>query len=245
MKRRLGILVMVAAMLGLAQPVWGEFYVIGGSGSGVGTAIASLPYTISQPGFYYLRGNLSTTGSGNAITVDSDDVTLDLMGFCLAGPSASSGIGININNVKSVEVRNGSVRSFSKGINDAHGTTSYRNRRFTNLKVRGCGTGIYITTDGAIVTGCEATDNQTGFYIECFASIVDKNTATYNTDYGFWVGQSPGQFRGIVTNNAAWHNGTGFALSGQPDTLVDRNASHNNTTNWSGLTGCTVGLNTP
>ena len=53
MKRQLWTLLLVAAVLGLAQPVWADdFYVIAGGG-GVGTKITSLPYTITKPGFYY------------------------------------------------------------------------------------------------------------------------------------------------------------------------------------------------
>jgi hypothetical protein len=45
-----------------------------------GTPISSLPYTINAPGSYYVTRNLSAV-SGNGITINADDVTLDLMGF--------------------------------------------------------------------------------------------------------------------------------------------------------------------
>ena len=43
------------------------------------TPISSLPYTISEPGSYYVTGNLSSTGSG--IVIQASGVTVDLMGF--------------------------------------------------------------------------------------------------------------------------------------------------------------------
>ncbi len=87
MNKRIFILAVavVALLIGSAARAQ-EFYVIAGGATAVGTKITSLPYTISSPGFYYLTGNLSYTGSGNGITVSSDDVTLDLMGFRLSGP---------------------------------------------------------------------------------------------------------------------------------------------------------------
>ena len=45
------------------------------------TPISSLPYTISEPGSYYLTGNLSSTTNG--IVIESNFVTVDLMGFSL------------------------------------------------------------------------------------------------------------------------------------------------------------------
>jgi hypothetical protein len=43
------------------------------------TPIASLPYTISSAGNYYLTQNLTYSGAaGNAITVSASNVTIDL-----------------------------------------------------------------------------------------------------------------------------------------------------------------------
>jgi len=59
MQKKLWYLAMVAAVLLSAAPVSadGEFYVIAGGGAAVGTKISNLPYTINNPGFYYLTGN--------------------------------------------------------------------------------------------------------------------------------------------------------------------------------------------
>jgi hypothetical protein len=91
MKRKIWLLALVGAVLLSAGPAWAqdEFYVI--AGGGVGTRITSLPYTITSPGFYYLTSNLSYSGSSNGITVNSNDVTLDLMGFSISGPGSGAG----------------------------------------------------------------------------------------------------------------------------------------------------------
>jgi len=243
MKRKLWLLALVGAMLLSVSPVLADdgFYVIAGGGQAVGTKITSLPYTINNPGFYYLTGNLSTTGTGSAISINVGNVTLDLMGFCLTGPSKASGTGIAIQpGANGVEVRNGSLSNFLSGVfgDWADPTAS---RRLANLRVSGCGTGIEERGDGSIITGCEVTGNATGIVCNSWGGIIEKNTASNNTNTGFNLEG----FSGAVTNNAATGNGTGFKLSNQTYTLVDRNASVTNNTNWSGLTGCKTGLNTP
>ena len=56
--------------------------------------IKGLPFTISNPGSYYLTKDLSTNGVG--VIVDTDNVTIDLMGFSLIGPDSGSTLGINL-----------------------------------------------------------------------------------------------------------------------------------------------------
>src|SRR5579872_5388451 len=53
------------------------------------TPISSAPFTISAPGSYYLTGNLSVTG-GNAISINTNNVTLDLNGFTISSTAASA-----------------------------------------------------------------------------------------------------------------------------------------------------------
>src|SRR5689334_14686480 len=49
------------------------------------TPISSLPYTITNPGSFYVTTNLNYSGAGNGITVSSGNVTIDLNGFTLQG----------------------------------------------------------------------------------------------------------------------------------------------------------------
>lgn len=183
MKRQLWGLILVGMLLGLAQPAWGDFYVVV-AGGGVGTPITSAPYNITQPGFYYLKGNLSYTGTGNAIAIAASEVTLDLMGFSIAGPGSSSGYGIYINNaMNNVEVRNGAVKNFNVGIDGSAGV----NRRLANLRVSGCAYGINDLSSSAIITGCQATNNtNTGIRSTGTDVIIDKNTSSYNAS-GFYL----------------------------------------------------------
>ena len=77
------------------------------------TEIDSVPLIITQSGSYFFGGNLAHGAAGDAITIDADDVTLDLMGFALDG-TGSSGNGIVLTaDRSSIEIRNGTVRNFA------------------------------------------------------------------------------------------------------------------------------------
>ncbi len=244
MERKFWGLLLLTVLLGLARPVWGAegFYVIAGS-RGVGTAITptSLPCVIGKSGFYYLTGNIIWSGAVNPVTIGADEVTLDLMGFSISGTGPSNQLtGVDIMAFKDIEVRNGSVKGFQSGVSQTGGL----NTRIANLRVNNCGYGIII--GGAapmeiVITGCQVTGS-TYDAIFCNGScLVDQNTACYNTNAnGFNLTGT-----GVVTNNVAYSNGKGFILSGSTAQLVDRNSSYLNTTNWTGLDGCTKGLNTP
>ncbi len=82
--------------------------------------IPKLPYTITKPGQYQLLKSLRYTGSENAITVNCDDVTIDLRGFTIEGDAAvkvtSQTAGVAALNRKNITVRNGTIRHFFRGV---------------------------------------------------------------------------------------------------------------------------------
>ena len=82
--------------------------------------ITTLPYTITMQGHYCFDRNLSTAmTSGNAITINSDFVVVDLNNFKLGGGSAGLGTdttGIYANNHRNITVRDGNIRGFKYGI---------------------------------------------------------------------------------------------------------------------------------
>jgi hypothetical protein len=69
-------------------------------------------YIISQSGSYYLTTNITGVASKNAISIQADDVVLDLNGFTLFGV-ASSQMGISVNGTHvDLVIRNGSVNGW-------------------------------------------------------------------------------------------------------------------------------------
>jgi parallel beta-helix repeat protein len=116
------------------------------------------PFTISQPGSYYLTGNLSISGgNNNGITVSASSVTIDLNGFALAGSGATSGTGILIGGgIANVTIRNGTIRNWG-----AHGINGAGNSkvRAENLRVFGnSGNGILVDVNGEVLN-CVAESN--------------------------------------------------------------------------------------
>lgn len=76
---------------------------------------ASSMHVISQPGSYYLTGNLVATGTKNGITIASDNVTLDLNGFTVSQATDGTGFPVGIRSaapVRNAVVKNGTVRAF-------------------------------------------------------------------------------------------------------------------------------------
>lgn len=75
--------------------------------------ISSVPFKITSPGSYYFTGDLThTIPDQNAIEVDVNNVTIDLMGFNLIGPGSGTGRGIDLGLRSNVEIRNGTVSGF-------------------------------------------------------------------------------------------------------------------------------------
>lgn len=111
------------------------------------------PAHIRHPGFYCLdRDHISTERTGAAITVVSQDVTLDLGRHALRGPSDPAGTSSAIHAIGAhgLTVRGGVVTGFAFGIRvDATARSTVRNLTAIANHFRG----IRITGDSAVVTG--------------------------------------------------------------------------------------------
>jgi hypothetical protein len=206
MTRQLRIVVLVSLLLSLNAAAWGDFYVIPTTPAFVGTRITSLPYPITQSGFYYVSGNLSCPGAQNGIIVSADDVTIDLAGFTLTGNGGES-YGVWIGGQQNVEVRNGTVRGFYFGIG-----SNFPSTRIINIRAESnINTGFGIYGDGSLIMGCYACNNINGFDIMGSANVLN-NVAYNNSGIGFYMNESPLQ---LVDRNVASQNGTDWeALTG-------------------------------
>jgi hypothetical protein len=84
------------------------------------------PVTISAPGAFRLTGNLLVSSASTAISIEAQNVSLDLGGFSVAGPNSCSGYPTNTcttsggnagivasGSAHQVRVENGVVRSFN------------------------------------------------------------------------------------------------------------------------------------
>ena len=127
--------------------------------------IVSLPYTISAQGSYCLVQNLSTAqASGNAITIDSDFVVLDLKGFKIGGGAAGAGTdasGVYALNRRNITIRNGNIRGFRRAVflEDDSGTLT--------------------ASQGSLVEGVRADGNtEEGIHVQGRGATVRRNHVT-------------------------------------------------------------------
>lgn len=237
MKQKLWLVALVVALAVGGNAAWadGDFYVIAGGGA-VGTKISSVPYTITQSGFYYLAGNLTYSGTGNAIAVNANDVTIDLMGFSLTkSGSPPTGTGINLfgNNV---EVRNGTVRGFMNGINA--NSSGSANHRIINLRGYGNNLGVGLVGRGHLVKNCTFSDGTDGIVLQggtVSGCLVQNHLLRGITNVG----------TGIVLNNTCIANGLNFSLGTGDNNvpiIVDGNSAYGGTPgspNYYIAAGCT------
>ena len=130
--------------------------------------ISSAPFTISQPGSYYLTTNLTVSG-GDAITIAANGVTLDLNGFTIsstANPASGTAVLIG-SGLRNITILNGNIQG---------GVTNSGSDVFSGP---GFGYGIYYTVfapqnvrvSGVSVSGCQYD----GIYVGSGASTTVEN----------------------------------------------------------------------
>ncbi len=177
-------------------------------------------YVITQPGSYYLTGNLNGDFNEDGLDINTDDVTVDLNGFAVIG-AVISNVGIYSNN-NNVAVRNGTVRSWGhdgvrlQGANQiVEGLRIFNNVGYGlfasgNSVIKDCAASNNATgIDGnaATITHCLATANQTGFFVD--SCVVEGCVASANTGDGFVIFASC-----LVSGNSALGNGgNGYRVS--------------------------------
>jgi hypothetical protein len=196
------------------------------------TRIASLPYTITTSGSYYLSGNLTSTGEG--ISVKAAHVTIDLKGHTIKGNGIGSGV--NTNNFDNVAIMNGTITNFSIGVNNpgtnGKATTVSNIRAVANtshgiyldddgcvvrnsVSARNGGMGIYVFSNGGLVEGNQIYNNGAlGMWIT-FALAIN-NTVTSNFGMGIHAGPS------TIKNNLVFGN-TNIGINASPNSFVDGN----------------------
>ncbi len=131
------------------------------------TIIPGTGYTISAPGCYELAGETSFTGATPctfAITVNADDVTIDLKGFTLSVDPLSGGI--SASGVTNFVLKNGSIVSTANtnSCNLAVQLTNVDNFTFDRIRTSATFQGITLTgCSNGKFTKCVQENHNTGF----------------------------------------------------------------------------------
>lgn len=198
--------------------------------------IAGPHFTITQPGSYYLTGNIQVT-SGDGILIAVSNVTLDLNGFALISttvtPAAGNAIQLTATNLRSIEIKNGHITGgairtagtpatfadvgWNSPLGNSTGTTG-PGCLFSHLTIERCQYGISVLSP-AVLEHITATSNRF-LGILAYNGSVAHCTASLNGGWGIRAD------RGTISNCAANDNG-GTGIHADSGTITHSTAYNN------------------
>lgn len=118
-------------------------------------------YKITQPGSYYLTGNITGVSGRHGIEIVVSGVTIDLNGFDVSGvigTGAFDGVSVTVSNLASITVRNGSVRNWGDDGVDL-GTLSSTNGLIMDVRATNNGGDGIVVGATSSVSNCTASFN--------------------------------------------------------------------------------------
>lgn len=176
------------------------------------------PITISVPGSYRLSGNLTVPDANtDALSITVDNVTIDLNGFSILGPSvctgtpgiisaviscspSGSGKGVNGNSRSYITVVNGSIRGMGEYAINLVGIGNHVEK----VHAESNGSGILVAF-GVVQGNTSSFNFNDGFNVEF--GVVSGNMSVGNQRYGV-IASCPS----VVSGNTATFNGAGSIL---------------------------------
>jgi hypothetical protein len=187
-------------------------------------------YTITQPGSYRLTSNLTQVSAAmtNVITIDADNVSIDLNGFSIIGAnncsstgvcsSRAAGSGIYSLDHRNVSVANGVITRISGNCIHSAMSTGLSSMSVDRVRVSDCGNFGMIIQRGSVSNSSAATCNASGIYLN--EGVVSNSIARDNFSSGFMVQ------KGRVVSSLAQANGsTGITAYQVQDSLATDNKS--------------------
>jgi hypothetical protein len=181
------------------------------------TMITSLPCTISVPGNYQLASSL--VSAVDAITVNTDNCTIDFDGFVIsyAGKGKNACSGIVSKNHANLTVRNGTITGFSTGVT-LGGVIGGNNTcaLVENLRISQGVIGISLeNSSNAVVRGCQ-------IYSMSYPDLVATKGVPSFVSQGI---SSTGGIGNVITKNQICKilQGCGISLGDNSMDVVDEN----------------------
>lgn len=181
-------------------------------------------FRITQPGSYYLTGNITGVVNKHGIEIVASGVTLDLNGFDLAGVVGMGlfdGVSVTVSAPTNIAIINGSVRNWGdEGVdlatfgasnsrvervrasgNGGHGISIGVSGLVTNSTAYNNAVGGIVTLNGCTITGCVTYNNTgTGMLIGNGCTVADCSS-NLNDLNGIVAGLGS-----TITNCTAWAN---------------------------------------
>jgi len=196
------------------------------------TPITSVPATITAQGIYCLTGKLGTAQtSGNAITINANNVTIDLNGWKVDDGSAGTGtqaIGI-YSAANNVTIKNGIVRGFYIGIELDGSGAVIRDMLLdgnTNIGIETSGIGALVEHNQIVNTGGSSVSQSAyGIVISGGNSTISNNTVSAltvanNYDAAGIIIQS---YNNTVRNNIVSNTNLPTSVASEGITIFDAN----------------------
>lgn len=145
---------------------------------------AGATFRITQPGSYYLEGNLFGEPGKRGIEIAASDVTIDLRGFAMLGGGSLDGIATSGNRIN-ITIRNGIVRNWGgDGVNLVAGGGEGDGALVENLHLRvNDGAGLRVG-NSSIVRNCIAEGNQNIGIVTAERSVIAGCIASDNALWG-------------------------------------------------------------
>ncbi|QQS07822.1 MAG: hypothetical protein IPK69_07310 [Phycisphaerales bacterium] len=192
-------------------------------------------FKITQPGSYYLTGNITGEVGKHGIEIASSDVTINLMGFTLAGVAGSlDGVNVAVTFNQGLCVRNGTVRGWGDegvdfGTGGGIGGIVVEVRAIENL-----GNGIALGSN-AVVSGCTTFGNSQSGFLASLGCTISNSTAANNLGSGFSLSTSC-----TVSNCTSYNNGLNGFSGGTASTLTACTALSNTQNGFSTGDRCSL-----
>ncbi len=202
---------------------------------------ASALYVISQPGSYYLTGNIVGVAGKHGIVIGNViDVTIDLNGFRLVGVAGSLDGVSGVSNGVNVTVRNGIINSWGQDGIDLAGT---RGGQIENVTAYNNGIAGIKAGAAYSVSHCSANNNASAGISTGETTTVSNCTAHSNTGNGIATGST-----NTITDCTARSNGLNGIATSTTNTISGCTAENNTQsgilTNFSStVTDCTAASN--
>jgi parallel beta-helix repeat protein len=209
-------------------------------------------FRITQPGSYYLTGNVAGVVGKSGIEIGASGVTIDLNGFDVVGVASSLDGIRSTASLRNMTIRNGSVRNWGGNGIDLS-TSLSRMTRVEEVHSSGNGIDGIKSGEGGLVVNCHASYNgedgissaltvigcvarnntRFGISISAGGRVAD-SSAFDNTDWGIY-----GLNGSTITGCTAQSNGDGIIAFG--DSLIkDCTANANTGAGINGQQGTTI-----
>ncbi len=193
-------------------------------------------YRITQPGSYYLTGNIVGASGKYCIKILADDVTIDLGGFVVSGHAASIG-GIYGEGVRrNVTIRNGTVRGVGNGSGIIFSLSNSRWWRVEDVSaMENSGAGIRVP-NSSTVERCRAAQNG-GAGIHTSSSCIVRNSVS---EVNLGDGVRLASHCTVEGTNVSLNSGAGFNGQGDGVAIIGCTSSSNTGAGISVLNGARV-----